>query len=319
MPHTAKLSAIPVNQGHADFAARVHFNAMACGCEIVASLPTHAASKSAVDAAIAEVRRIESKFSRYRDDSIVSIINAAAGKAAVACDDETWELLELADRFYCDSDGLFDITAGVLRRAWDFKQACLPEPVHLATLLACVGWPRVERHAQFVRLQAGMEMDFGGFGKEYAVDRAAMLLESLGVDHGYVNLGGDVRVIGPKPDGQPWTFGIRDPRNPGALVATIPLSRGGLATSGDYERYFELDGVRYCHILDARSGWPVNHSRSVSVIAATAVMAGQVSTIAMLKQAQGLEYLKSTGLRYFSIDQHGTISFSPKASGGEAL
>lgn len=319
MQHKAHLSAIPADQGHADFAARVHFNAMACGCEIVASLPTYAASKSAVDAAIAEVRRIENKFSRYRADSVVSIINTAAGNAALDCDDETWELLELAQRFYNESEGQFDITAGVLRRAWDFKKACLPEPAHLTTLLASVGWPRVERFAQSIRLQAGMEIDFGGFGKEYAVDRAAMLLESLGVVHGYVNLGGDVRVIGPRPDGQPWTFGIQDPRIPGAIAATIPLTRGGLATSGDYERYFELDGARYCHILDARSGLPVNFWRSVSVIAPTALMAGQVSTIAMLKQARGLDYLKATGLRYFSIDQHGAILLSQKVAASDGV
>ena len=153
--------------------------------------------------------------------------------------------------------------------------------------------------------RAGMEVDLGGFGKEYAADRAAEVLAAQGARHGYVNLAGEMRMIGPKPDGRPWQIGIQHPREPGQLAATIPVELGGLATSGDYERYFERDGRRYCHILDPRSGQPVTHWRTVSVVAPMAVVAGNCTTIAMLKQADGLDFLRRTGLSFFAIDRFG--------------
>ena len=152
-----------------------------------------------------------------------------------------------------------------------------------------------------------MELDFGGFGKEYAADRAGAVLAARGLRHGYVNLAGDMRMLGPKPDGSPWMIGIQDPRDKTAILATIPVDRGGLATSGDYERYFELDGKRYCHILDPRSGQPVTHWRTVSVVAPLAVVAGNCATIAMLKQADGLAFLEACGMNYLAVDQSGTV------------
>lgn len=289
-------------------AVKVRFNAMACGCEIVASLADPRAAQAAIDAAIAEVRRIEHKYSRYREDSVVGAINHAAGKPALDCDAETNALLDLAQAFYDDSEGLFDITAGVLRRAWDFRTGRIPTPAQLQALTARIGWQRVRRDGESIMLPADMEIDFGGFGKEYAVDRAAMVLEAHGVAHGYVNLGGDARAVGPKPDGQPWVFGIQDPRDPRRIVATIPLARGGLATSGDYERYFEHDGQRYCHILDPRSGWPVTYWRSISVLAPTALMAGKHSTIGMLLQQRATAYLHGSGAACLMIDHQGALT-----------
>ena len=287
---------------------RIPFKAMASACEVVVAAADERAARALAGVAIDEVLRIELKYSRYRADSIVSRINAAAGLAAVECDDEAWSLLDYADALYRSSQGLFDITSGVLRQAWDFKAARLPAPAELARVLALIGWPRVERSGRAVRLpEAGMEIDFGGFGKEFAADRAAVLMEQRGARHGYVNLAGDLRVIGPKPDGAPWQIGIQDPRRPGELVATIPVQQGGLATSGDYERYFEHDGQRYCHVLDPRSGWPVTHWRSVSVIAPLCVVAGNCSTIAMLEQGKGLAFLESTGMNFLAVDQLGAL------------
>jgi thiamine biosynthesis lipoprotein len=154
-----------------------------------------------------------------------------------------------------------------------------------------------------------MEIDFGGFGKEYAADRAAAILAAQGIRHGYVNLGGDLQVIGPQPDGQAWTIGIQDPRNPDGVIAHIPVTQGSMATSGDYERYIELDGRRYCHILDPRSGRPVNHWRSVSVLAPLAIAAGSCSTIAMLKQENGLAFLDGTGMPYLAVDSQGELHY----------
>jgi thiamine biosynthesis lipoprotein len=290
---------------------RIAFNAMAGGCEIVIVQASESEAQRLAQLAIDEVHRIEVKFSRYRVDSIISRINAAAGQAAgVACDEETWSLLEYADAIYRASGGLFDITSGVLRRVWDFKAARVPSEAALAEVRQLIGWSTVERAADQsqVRLpRAGMELDFGGFGKEYAADRAAAILLQHGVQHGYVNLGGDMRVLGPKPDGQPWMIGIQHPRDKGVLMATIPIEQGGLATSGDYERFFECDGLRYCHILDPLSGQPVTHWRSISVIAPLAVIAGNCTTIAMLKQAAGLDYLEASGMAFLAMDQDGVI------------
>jgi thiamine biosynthesis lipoprotein len=226
----------------------VCFGAMASQCEVQLAARDEVQAQQLAAPAIAEVRRIESAFSRYREDSIVSRINRAAGQGWTEIDAETEALFNYADALHTSSGGLFDITSGVLRRAWDFRQPRLPEAGQLASLCALIGWSRVERAPGRIRLpQAGMEIDFGGFGKEYAADRAAAL---LGSRCGYVNLGGDLRVMGPQLDGSPWQIGIQHPRKDGEVVATIAIASGALATSGDYERYFELDGRRYCHLLD---------------------------------------------------------------------
>jgi FAD:protein FMN transferase len=285
---------------------RFPFDAMASRCEIRLAAVDGYVAEELAQAAIAEVRRIERTYSRYRADSIVSRINAAAGRDRVECDAETLQLLAYADHLYRASGGLFDITSGVLRRAWDFRRARVPAPDELAPLLALVEWPAVQREDGGIFLQrAGMEIDFGGFGKEYAADRAGALLLQGGVRHGYVNLGGDMRFMGPQPDGRAWSIGIQDPRKPDGIAASIAVSQGALATSGDYERFFDIDGKRYCHVLNPRTGMPVSHWRSVSVLAPLAVLGGSVSTIAMLKEDEGLSFLAASGLAYFAIDSAG--------------
>jgi thiamine biosynthesis lipoprotein len=287
---------------------RIPFQAMASRCEVMLAAGDEAEAHRLAAAAIDEVRRIEVTYSRYRDDSIVGRINAAAGRDFVECDDETLRLLDFADQLYEESGGLFDITSGVLRRAWDFKAGRVPDAHELSACVDCIGWRRIERRGRAVRLpQPGMELDFGGFGKEYAADRAAEALLAQGVRHGYVNLAGDLRVFGPRPDGAPWSVGIQHPREPNSVLASIALKVGALATSGDYERFFEHDGRRYCHILDPRTGHSVTHWRSVSVLAPQAIVAGAVSTIAMLKQEQGLAYLQASGFDFLAIDHMGDV------------
>lgn len=283
------------------------FQAMSSRCELRLEGPDDEVLAAAAQAAIDEVRRIERKYSRYRDDSIVSRINAAAGGAeAVSVDDETAALLDFAAQLHAFSDGLFDITSGVLRRVWDFRAQRVPSAAALAEVLPLVGWRQVQWREGRVRLpQAGMELDFGGFGKEYAADRAAALLADHGIAHGFVNLGGDLRVLGPRAGGQPWRFGIQDPRHAQGTVASVEMSTGALATSGDYERFFEQDGRRYCHILDPRTGMPVQGWRSVSVTAPTCTAAGALSTIGMLKGDAALDFLATQGATYLAVDAEG--------------
>ena len=267
-------------------------------------------ARCAADAAIADVRRIETKYSRYLDDSLTTRINRAAGGGPVDIDAETAALITYADRCYAQSGGLFDITSGVLRRAWDFRRQPpeLPDAAALAAARARIGWADVEWNARTIRLpRAGMEIDFGGIGKEYAADRMATILIDQGIAHGLVNLGGDVRAIGTQANGAPWRVGIKHPRQDGKTIAAVELVDGAVATSGDYERFFELDGRRYCHILDPRSGMPVAYWQSVSVVAPLCIVAGSCSTMAMLMEDAGEAFLLQQGLSYIAVAPDGTL------------
>lgn len=287
---------------------------MASQCEIVLAGLSEEQAQQCAASAIAEVRRIEQKYSRYQSDSIVSRINAAAGQHAVELDSETASLVAYADALFASSGGLFDITSGVLRRAWNFRIAQVPNEADIAALLPLINWASVQRSTQEIYLpQAGMEIDFGGFGKEYAADRAGALLQSQGLRHGYVNLGGDLRIIGPQADGCAWQIGIQDPRLSHATCASLSIVQGGLATSGDYERYIEVAGQRHCHILLPQNGQSVRYWRAVSVLAPLAIAAGSLATIAMLKQEQGLAFLQQAGVAYLAIDADGQLhSHDPK-------
>ena len=293
---------------------------MASSCSLQLDGCDEALMRQAAAAAIAEVQRIEHKFSRYRAQSVIGRINCRAGLDALEIDAETSALLDYAGQLWSISDGLFDITSGVLRRAWDFKNASLAQPGELSQLLGCVGWQLLERDGKLVRLQRpGMEIDFGGFGKEYAADRAAGVLQSHGIVHALVNLGGDLHALAerglPEFEGAPWRIAIQHPRpEPGRsapALAWLPLSRGGLATSGDYERFFMHGGQRYCHILNPKTGWPVSHWQSVSVLAANASTAGALSTIAMLKGPTAPAWLQQQHANYLAVQADGQILRNP--------
>ncbi|MES2888252.1 MAG: FAD:protein FMN transferase [Pseudomonadota bacterium] len=283
------------------------FRAMASPCEVrIAGLPAPQAQDLAQQA-IQEVQRIEAKYSRYQADSVVSRLNASAGQGqALPVDEETAHLLGFAEQLFQLSEGLFDITSGILRRAWNFQSGQPPTPDRLAALLPLVGWRQVRWSGTHLELpQAGMELDFGGFGKEYAADRAATWLQAQGVRHGLVNLGGDIRVMGPRLDGSAWQLGIQHPRHTGQILANLPLTEGALATSGDYERYLVHEGVRHCHILNPRTGWPVRHWQSVSVTAPACLAAGALSTLAMLQGPGALAFLQAQGVGGLLVDSEG--------------
>lgn len=285
------------------------FAAMASHNEVQLYASTRAEAERVARAAGDEVARIEAKYSRYRPDTIVARINAAAGVGAVPIDAETAALLHYAEQCFAASDGLFDITSGVLRRAWNFREPALPDRATLRALTALIDWRAVRWNDTQVALpKPGMEIDFGGIGKEYAADRAAGVCIDAGIRHGFVNLGGDVRVLGPHPDGRPWSIGIRHPRREGETIATIALGDGALATSGDYERFFEVDGVRYCHILNPRTGHPVRTIRSVTVVTPLCIAAGSYCTIAMLLEHGARAFLQAESLPYLLVGEAGDVS-----------
>lgn len=251
-----------------------------------------------------QVRSLEAKYSRYRGDSLLSDINRMAGTAQVLePDPQTTALLNYADTCYQLSDGLFDITSGALRQVWDFKSGRLPAQKQIDSCLAHVGWQHVHWDGQQLRLPlAGMELDLGGIVKEYAVDAIADFCRQAGFANGLVDLGGDICVIGPKGDGSPWRVGIRDPFTAGQAMAYIDLFSGALATSGSYERYMHVDGQRYCHILNPKTGWPCQGMASVSVHAPRCLVAGSLTTIAMLKGPDAALWLEEQEARYLLLD-----------------
>lgn len=281
---------------------------MASHCEVRVYAGDEATARRWADAGIAEVRRIEAKYSRYREDSVISAINRAAGASPVEVDGETASLLDFGAQLHAQSGGLFDLSSGILRRAWDFKAGRVPAQSEIDRLLPLIGWSKIEWQARRIFLpRAGMEIDFGGIGKEYAADRAATVITERGARHGLVNLGGDVTVIGPHADGAAWRIAVQDPRGQaGATVAYLNVQQGAMATSGDYERYFMQNGRRYSHLLDPSTGWPVEHWRSVSVVAPLAIAAGACATVAMLKPVDAaLRFLDDQGVRFLAIDAAG--------------
>lgn len=251
-------------------------------------------------AAEEEVRRIETKYSRFRPDSILSKINSSDGQKTTI-DAETHYLLNYSSVAFELSDGLFDITAGVLSKLWDFRNGIIPSPETIRTNLAYVGFQHIRFNSNSIILPAGMSLDFGGIGKEYAVDCAAAICKSAGITHGIVDLGGDLHVIGPQPDNRPWKVGVRNPRAPENAIAELAITQGGLSTSGDYERYFEHSGKRYCHLLLPKTGMPVSYWASVSVVAPSCLLAGTLSTIAMLKQSDARMWLDEQEIQYLGI------------------
>lgn len=282
----------------------ITFRAMACDNVIELYAPSAARADEAVTAVVCEVKRIEAKYSRYLEESVVSRINRASGKSPVEIDAETSQLLAFANVCHQQSGGLFDITAGILRRAWDFKAAQPPSRELISQLLPLIGWQHVVRSTEQVYLsRPGMEIDFGGFGKEYAADRAAAVLLSYGLPHAFVSLGGDIVVTGPRANGEPWHLGIRHPRKEGTVIATLPISSGAVATSGDYERFIEFEGRRYSHILDPRTGESVEGFQSVTAFAPTCLVAGSITTIATLKgKRMARQWLDASGSQYFAVD-----------------
>ena len=275
--------------------------------------------------AIAEVRRLEEKYTRFRPTSVTSSINRSAGdQRGIAVDAETSALIDYAAIAHRESDGLFDVTSGVLREVWDWSSGRIPSQRQIDDVLPRIGWQKVEWESPRIALPTlGMQIDLGGVVKEYAADRVAELCRTNGARHGLVDLGGDIAVVGPRPGGRAWGIGIRDPRQPARAIASVALRGGAIASSGDYERFVLVDGVRYCHILNPKTGWPVRGLAAVSVVAPHCVVAGSAATIAMLRpESAGRAWLAELALPSISIDSRrgvaGSLASPPVAGSAHA-
>jgi len=279
----------------ADGAFAGRFTAMASPCEVLADGADAAELARLTSIVATEVWRIERHWSRYLPGNIVDRINTARGRA-VEVDDETARFLSYAQQLYELSDGLFDVTSGVLRRVWQFDGSDrVPDAAAVAALLPLVGWDRVQWRSPLLKMKRDMQIDFGGIGKEYAVDRACMLVSACSPHPVLVNCGGDLAASAARRDGQPWRVGI-DAQIAGVATPLIRLLRGAVTTSGDAHRFLLKDGVRYPHILNPKTGWPVlGGPRAVTVAAATCTEAGVLSTLALLHGAQAQAFLDKFG------------------------
>jgi thiamine biosynthesis lipoprotein len=285
-----------------------NFNAMASPCEVLMQTHDKSVAEQVAHCVSHEVWRIEDKYSRYDRGSICSQINSAGGKQ-VAIDEETYLLLNFADQCYQLSDGLFDITSGVLRQVWAFDSLSgecqhFPCATEINKLIHLVDWNKVTYDQQMITLPKNMELDFGGIGKEYAVDRSLLLAIQLTDKPVLVNLGGDLVVTGPRHNNQPWQVAIEHPDcdalgQPQDMI--IALKQGALATSGDARRYLIKQGIRYGHVLNAKTGWPIMHApRSITTVAPQCIQAGILATLALLQGEQAEQFLTDQEITFWA-------------------
>jgi thiamine biosynthesis lipoprotein len=276
------------------------------------------------DAATAEIRRLETLMTTWDPASEVSRINAAAGKEAVSVGPETFDVIREAVHASEMSGGCFDITFETLHGLWKFDQDLDPHPPSAADVkarLRYVGYKHVklDAAARTVMLdEAHVRIGLGGIAKGYAVDKAARVLEDAGIPSFYVQAGGDLYTRGVKPDGQPWQAGIRDPRGPeGDYFALMSVSDHAFSTAGDYERSYVVDGKRYHHIIDPRTGYPATASRSVTIWAPTALLADEIDdAVFILGPEKGLALVESIdGVGAVIVDAHDKVWTSKRLEG----
>jgi len=290
-----------ISVGKGEGCLRGEFHAMASPCEVLCELDDPAEVQRVTSVVATEAWRIEDKFSRYLPGNIIDRINNANGNVTEV-DQETSQLIDFAVTLHDLSDGRFDITSGVLRQVWRFDGSSnIPAAHAVKKVLRRVGWHRVKWASPQLQMQPGMEIDFGGIGKEYAVDRAATMLREMSSASFLVNFGGDLTAVREPRRRKAWKVGVESAGHPNADASKLlNLKIGALATSGDARRYLICEQTRYSHILDPLTGWPVPDApHSITVAADTCTQAGMLSTLAMLKGAQAEAFLDAQGVRYW--------------------
>ncbi|MDP7592706.1 MAG: FAD:protein FMN transferase [Litorilituus sp.] len=283
----------------------ISFNAMASPCEVIVQSTDAKLVGALAQVICTEVWRIEGKYNRYDPKSVCSMINTNAGQT-VAIDEETYLLLDFAEQCYQLSDGLFDISSGCLRKVWSFDASDnIPNQADVKKQLKSVGWRKINLNRQSITLQKNMEIDFGGIGKEYAVDRTIRLAKQTTQKPVLVNLGGDIAVTGSRHNNTPWQVAIERPDvdigDEKSADMIVSLYSGALATSGDSRRYLLNGGQRYGHVLNAKTGWPITHApRSVTVVAPQCIQAGILATMALLQGHQAEQFLSAQDVKFWA-------------------
>jgi FAD:protein FMN transferase len=291
----APRAEVPLQEGPGGY-YRLDFQAMGTVCKIDFELPNRARAGEFKQHVLAWLDGFEKQFSRFVPDSLVSRINRAAGQEWIPIDGEAASLFALCDWFHWTTQGIFDPTSLPLLQLWDYHAArpVVPSAEKIQQALPLVGWKKFQREGGRAFLpEPGMGLDVGGIGKEYAVDRVVEIAADFGIANCLVDFGHDLRVRGEPPEKGPWRIGLEDPNDPRKCWAGVAVCDRAVTSSGDYFRHFEVAGQRYGHILDPRTGHPVNNGcRSVAVIAPTCTEAGIFSTTAfILGPRAGLEFL----------------------------
>lgn len=225
-------------------------------------------AQDAVNDCVSYINSLEAEISRTKETSEISSLNSADGKT-VSLSEDTAEILQAALDLAEKTNGYFDPTIAPLSDLWKIgtEEAAVPLQADIDAVLPEIGYQNITLSGTEASLQAGAKLDLGGIGKGYAADHAAQILRDAGIEHAIISLGGNVYVVGSKDGSTPWTVGITDPDQEEEYIATLTVSDTSVVTSGDYERYFEQDGRRYCHIFDAQTGYPADTDlRSVTVV-----------------------------------------------------
>lgn len=244
--------------------------------------------ENAIDLAIEEIKRIEELLSTFKENSQTNQINNAAGLAPVRVDLEVLELIERSKKISTITDGAFDISYGSIDKSlWNFdvNMKALPDATVALKSVALIDFQNViiDRNAQTVMLKnKGMRIGFGGIGKGYAADNAKKLLQNMGIESGIVNAAGDLITWGTQIDGTPWTIGIADPDQTSRPFSSLNISNMAIATSGNYEKFILINGLRYSHTIDPKTGLPVTGIKSVSIVCPSAELADALATPVMV-------------------------------------
>lgn len=278
---------------------RLEFAAMGTDCRALFAGADRDVATEFAKATVQFVADFETRYSRFRETSLISEINRLAGVRPAVIDAQTSDLLDLCDSLYFSSEGLIDVTTLPLSLLWDYRDKSdrLPQLEDIEAARALVGWEKVQRGPGHIYLPIrGMQLDFGGWGKEYAVDQTATIAQSFGIQNFLIDFGRDLRASGRPPFAQSWKIGIENPMRPDEAMLFLYLNDAAVASSGNYRRASLRQGRRYGHILDPRTGWPAPQgSLSATVVASTCLRAGELSTIACIRgKSNGHDYLESS-------------------------
>jgi thiamine biosynthesis lipoprotein len=280
-----------------------------------------AVAREVLDAVMAEMRRIDVLMSVYKDASDLSRMNREAGFRPVRVSEEILWVLQLSERISKLTAGAFDVTYASAGRYYDYRKGVRPDDATLARAVDAIDYRYVVVDAERGLVSykhPEVYVDLGGIAKGYAVDRCIAIFGRYGIRHGMVAAGGDSRIVGDRR-GKPWTVGIKHPRDPQRMAALLPLSDTAVSTSGDYERYFEADGVRYHHILDPKTGDSARRVRSVTILGSDASLTDALSTSVFVLGLEGGLALVNTleGIDAIIVDAHGELHFSDGLEGLE--
>ena len=298
--------------------SKVRTRLMGSDFELIATAIDVSAANTFLEQGISEIKRLETLLTEFSNTSQTAAINNNAGLEEVKVDAEVYELIKRCKNISALTQGAFDISAGALKRLYNFKNAAfkMPDRKTILQTLKTVGYKKIElRDNNKIYLQAkDMHIGFGAVGKGYAADKVKSLWQSAGMTSGVINASGDLTVWGNQPDGLPWKVGIADPDNKDNILLWLPVSNASVATSGNYEQYFDLDGIRYSHNIDPRTGLPARFIKSVTIVSPSAELSDALATaVTIMGKEVGLDFINQLpNVHCIIIDANNKISYSKK-------